>query len=138
MRSRAHISGQLTATLLVALWIVQPLLAIVHAQEHVHRYCPTHRAFEESSASAGSALSAQVRDASAVEKLPPASPMGALRHEECTFASVSTRAELPGPEVQPVIQVCLETSRPATAPPRALGSLSILDIAPKASPPARV
>jgi hypothetical protein len=138
MRSRSHIAGHLAALLLVAIWVAQPLLAIVHAQEHIHRYCPTHRAFEESSAGPGTALSALIRDASAIDKLPPAFPSGTLRHEECTFASLSTYEELPGPKVQPVIQVCLETSRPATAPPRPRCSLSPLDTAPKASPPARV
>jgi hypothetical protein len=61
-----------------------------------------------------------------------------LRHEECAFVSVSTREELPDPEARPAIQTCLAVSRPATAPPRPLTSLSILDTAPKASPPARV
>ena len=137
MRLRAHIVGHPIATLLVALWVAQPILGVLHAREHVHRYCPTHRAFEESSTKGGSALSA-LRDAQAIEKLPP-SPGGPLRHEECVFASVSTRQELPGPEVQAVVQqACLEVSRPATAPPRPLGSLSVLDTAPKASPPARV
>lgn len=138
MRLRAHIAGHLIATLLVALWVAQPMLGVLHAREHVHRYCPTHRAFEESSTKGGTALSALLRDAKALEKLPP-SPGGALRHEECVFASVSTREELPGPEVQPVVQrACLTVSRPATAPPRPLSSLSVLDTAPKASPPARV
>ncbi|AKJ05097.1 hypothetical protein ATI61_102166 [Archangium gephyra] len=138
MRIRAHIAGHLIATLLVVLWVAQPLIAIAHAREHVHRYCPTHRAFEESSASKGSALSAQLRDAKAFEKVPPTSPGGTLKHESCAFVSVSTRDEVTSPEVQPVIQACLEVSRPATAPPRPQSSLSILDTAPKGSPPARV
>jgi hypothetical protein len=137
MRFRAHIAGHLLATLLVAIWMAQPLLAIVHAQEHVHRYCPTHRAFEEASANGGSARAAQVRDSRAVEKV-PAAPGGTLRHEECAFVSASPRQEPPAPEVQTAVQACLEVSRPATAPPRALSSLSVLDIAPKASPPAHV
>jgi hypothetical protein len=138
MRLRAHIAGHLIATLLVTIWVAQPLLAIAHAQEHVHRYCPTHRAFEEASASAGTALSAQLRDVGAIEKLPPAASAGPLLHEECAFVSVSTREELTGPAVQPITQTCLEVSHPATAPPRPLSSLSVLDTAPKASPPARV
>jgi hypothetical protein len=139
MRLRAHIAGHLIATLLVALWVAQPMLGVLHAREHVHRYCPTHRAFEESSTKGGAALSAQLRDAKAFEKLPPA-PGGALRHEECAFISASTREDLPGPDVLPgtVQRACLEVSRPATAPPRPLSSLSVLDTAPKASPPARV
>ncbi|MCY1076933.1 hypothetical protein [Archangium lansingense] len=139
MRIRAHIAGHLIATLLVVLWVAQPLIAIAHAQEHVHRYCPTHRAFEESSANKGTALSALLRDASAFEKQPPAAPGGSLKHEECAFVSVSSRDELTSPvQAVPVVQACLEVSRPATAPPRPRSSLSILDTAPKASPPARV
>jgi hypothetical protein len=139
MRIRAHITGHLIATLLVVLWVAQPLIAIAHAQEHVHRYCPTHRAFEESPANKGTALSALLRDTRAFEKLPPAVPGGSLKHEECAFVSVSTRDELPGSEqAQPVVQACLEVSRPATAPPRPQCPLSVLDTAPKASPPARV
>ncbi|QRK07712.1 hypothetical protein JQX13_48320 [Archangium violaceum] len=137
MRIRAHIAGHFIATLLVMIWVAQPVLALVHAQEHVHLYCPTHRAFEEASADKGTALSAQLRDAKTFEKLPP-TPTGPLRHEECAFVSVSTREEFHSPEATPVIQACLEVSRPATAPPRPLPSLSVLDIAPKASPPARV
>jgi hypothetical protein len=138
MRFRAHIAAHLIATLLVALWVAQPLLAIAHAQEHVHRYCPTHRAFEESSASRGTALSAQLRDAKAFEKLPPAIPGGTLKHEECAFIAASTRDEPPQAEGQPILQARLAVSHPATVPLRPQPSLSVLDIAPKASPPARI
>ncbi len=137
MRHRAHIAaGRLAATLLVVLWIAQPLLGIAHAREHVHRYCPTHQAFEEASAGGSTARVAQARDAGVVEKVSPA-PMGPLRHEECAVISASARDGLVGrEEVRPVVQACLEVSRPATAPPRSLHSLSALDTAPKASPPA--
>ena len=138
MRLRAHIAGHLISTLLVVLWVAQPLLAIAHAQEHVHRYCPTHRAFEEASGNGGTARAAQMRDAKAFEKVPPAAPGGSPLHEECAFISVNTRDELTSPEVQPVARACLAVSRPATAPPRPLPSLSVLDTAPKASPPARI
>lgn len=138
MRIRASIAGRLIATLLVVLWVAQPLIAIAHAQEHAHRYCPTHRAFEESSGSGGMARAAWMLDARALEKQAPATPGGTLKHEECAFVSVSTREELTSPGLQPVIQACLEVGRPATAPPRPRSSLSVLDTAPKASPPARV
>jgi hypothetical protein len=134
---RAHIAVHLVALLVVTVWVAQPLLAIAHAQEHVHRYCPTHRAFEEASVNKGTGRSTWVWDAETVEKQPPAA-VGTLRHEECVFAAVGTTEELPGPEVQPVAQACLEVSRPATAPPWPRSSLSVLDTAPKASPPARV
>jgi hypothetical protein len=138
MRLRAHIAAHLIAPLLVVLWVAQPLIAIAHAQEHAHRYCPTHRAFEEASGSKGPARAAKVLEAKGFEKQTPTAPGGTLLHEECAFVSIGTREELTSPEVQPVVQACLEVSRPATAPPRARSSLSILDTAPKASPPARV
>jgi hypothetical protein len=137
MRNRAHIAGRLAATLLVVFWIAQPIFAIAHAQEHAHRYCPAHRAFEEASASGDTSLSEQAREARTFEQQPPASS-GTPRHEECAFVSASTREELPGPEAWSVVQACLMVSRPATAPPRPSSSLSVLDNAPKASPPARV
>jgi hypothetical protein len=139
MRIRAHIAGHLIATLLVVLWVAQPLIAIAHAQEHAHRYCPTHRAFEEASGNGSTVGAARLLDAMAFEKQPPAVPGGTLLHEECAFVPVSTRDELTSPEqVQAVLQTCLEVSRPATAPPQPQSSLSVLDTAPKASPPARV
>jgi hypothetical protein len=138
MRYRDHIAGRLAATLLVVFWVAQPVFAIAHAQEHAHRYCPAHRAFEEASASESTSVAEQAREALSFEQQPPAAP-GSLLHEACAFVSASTREELPGPdEVQPAIQACLCVSPPATAPPRPHSSLSILDTAPKASPPAHV
>jgi hypothetical protein len=137
MRYRDPIAGRLAATLLVVFWVAQPVLAIAHAREHAHRYCPAHRAFEETSLSGGTSLAEQAREVRSFEQQPPASP-GTLRHQECAFVPASTREELQGPEVQPVLQACLVVSPPATAPPRPLSSLSVLDTAPKASPPAHV
>lgn len=138
MRHPAHIAvGRLAATLLVVLWVAQPLLAIAHTREHVHRYCPTHRAFEEASMGGAQASAMKVRDVGAIETQPPA-PLGSLRHEECTIITASSREQLVGPGTWSVVQDCLEVSRPATAPPRPLHPLSALDTAPKASPPARV
>jgi hypothetical protein len=134
---RAHIAVHLVALLVVTMWVAQPLLAIAHAREHVHRYCPTHRAFEEASVNKGTARATWVQDAESLEKQLPATA-GTPRHEQCAFIAVGTTEELPGPEVQPVVQACLEVSRPATAPPWPRCSLSVLDTAPKASPPARV
>jgi hypothetical protein len=138
MRHPASIAvGRLAATLLVVLWVAQPLLAIAHTREHVHRYCPTHRVFEEASSSGALARATKVRDVGVLETLPPA-PLGALRHEECTVITASGREQLVGPGTWSIVQDCLEVSRPATAPPRPLHPLSALDTAPKASPPARV
>ena len=138
MRNRAHIAGRLATVLLLALWATQPMLAALHAQEHAHRYCPTHRAFEEVPGSPGSPPAALLAGLPAFERQAPALPGGALLHEECAFYAASTREELPSQEAaEPVVLACLEVSRPATAPPRAHSTLSALDTAPKASPPVR-
>ena len=136
MRFRAHIPRQLIALLLVAFSLLQPLLGIVHAQAHAHRYCLAHQTFEEDSSSGGTARSALKQNVQTLEKLASSLP-GTTSHEECTFTSTSRREECPAPEVRTLVQRCLEVSAPATAPPRPLSSLSLLAIAPKSSPPAR-
>jgi hypothetical protein len=136
MRPRAHIPQQLFALLLVAFSLLQPLLGIAHAQAHAHRYCLAHQAFEEDSSSGGTSRSGLKQSVQAFEKLASSLP-GTASHEECTFTATNRRAECPAPEVQALVQRCLEVSAPATAPPRPLSSLSLLAIAPKASPPAR-
>jgi hypothetical protein len=140
MRHRFHIAGRLTATLLVALWASQPVLVIAHAQEHAHRYCPEHQAFEEAAGSPGTGLGAQARELGTLERQQPASPSASLPlHEECAVFAPTTRDQMEGPEPLPIILACLAVSRPSTAPPQPPSSpLSVLDTAPKASPPARL
>jgi hypothetical protein len=138
MRHRAHIAGRLATALLVALWAAQPVLAALHAQEHAHRYCPTHRAFEEVSARPGSSPAELLADLPAFEQQAPSLPGGSLLHEACAFYAAGTREELAShEEARPLVLAHLEVSRPATAPPHPHRALSALDTAPKASPPVR-
>ena len=111
--------GRLIATLLVVLWVAQPLLAIAHAREHVHRYCPTHRAFEEASTDGARRAPRRCRDARAIETLPPAL-LGSLKSRGVHLHHRQRPGAAGGPPGQSVVQDCLEVSRPATAPPRPL------------------
>ncbi len=123
--------------LLVVLWAAQPVLSALHAQEHAHRYCPTHRAFEEVPGGPGSSA-ALLAELPAFENQAPTLPEGMRPHEECAFYSASKREEIASHEAAgPIILACIEVSQPATAPPRAHTTLSALDTAPKASPPVR-
>ena len=138
MRSRAHTAGPLIAPLLVALWVIQSLLALAHVQGHTHRYCAVHGAFEEAPSDRGAARSVRFQEELALERQ-SVTPEGALRHEACDFLSSSERPPWSGspPQSTPLLTARLEVSPPVTESPRALSSLSVLDLAPKVSPPAR-
>lgn len=138
MLNRAATFRRYSATLLVALWCLPLLGALAHhSQEHAHRYCQKHQAFEDMARGGGTKapLSPEV-----VAQLTAATSgmQGShrLAHEACPLLSSSTRDELLLLETATVVSVCLAVSRPATAPPRPLSSLPILSTAPKSSPPA--
>ena len=138
MRSRAHTAGPLIAPLLVALWVFQSVLALAHLQGHSHRYCSVHGAIEEAPSSGGATRSVRFQEEQAVERQASV-PEGALRHEACDVLSSSERpqwAGSPAPATS-LVATCLEVLPPITGSPRALSSLSVLDLAPKVSPPAR-
>ena len=136
MRSRAHLPVQLLALLLVALWGARPVLELAHTRVHAHRFCAAHRAFEDIPAGEDLGRLTWPGTDQAFERASPL--LAATAHPtECGFASTQgRRAELPGPVLQPLVAPVLDVSRPAPAPPRPRSSLSILDTAPKASPPA--
>ena len=136
MRSRAHIAAPLIAPLLVVLWVVQCLLALQHAGEHAHRYCAAHSAFEEAPVSLEQAHAPG--EGVAVEKrtAPVAETSG---HELCAFLLFGEREAVvvgTAPTWLPVSAAPLHVPAvPALA--SAWSPLSVLDTAPKASPPAR-
>jgi hypothetical protein len=137
MLSPASTLRRYTATLLVALWVMPWVMALVHSQEHAHRYCLEHQAFEDTAWGTGQSSARAIGDLPQVTAVP--APVGAphLAHESCPLPSAGMRDEAPNPEPLALITACLAASRPATAPPRALSSLPILATAPKSSPPAR-
>jgi len=138
MRSRAHIAGHLIAPLLVVLWMVQSLIALNHSREHAHRYCPAHSAFEEAPASQDLARAVRSVEGPAVDKRSGAAAE-APEHEVCPCLSFGERKAMlgGGPRALPVLVVRHRESPPVPAPTRAVSPLSVLDTAPKASPPAR-
>lgn len=125
--------------LLVALWAAQPLSALLHAEEHAHRFCPEHRTFEETPRGTGQLMAQGTEDGPAfASSAVPASDFARPAHEACPVLSSSTREEALAEGVLTAIERSLDESHPATAPPlRAFSSLSVLDTAPKSSPPAR-
>ncbi|MBN1204804.1 MAG: hypothetical protein JXB05_07765 [Myxococcaceae bacterium] len=124
------------ATLLVALWGIQPLVAFVHAREHAHRFCPEHQTFEET-----------VRGVGPLQNLASSTPvLSAIRidigvdsarttHETCPLLTASTRGDALASEAVTSLTTRLATSLAATAPPTSRCSVPILATAPKSSPP---
>ena len=137
MRSPASTLRRYTATLLVALWVLPWVMALAHSQEHAHRYCLEHQAFEDAARGTGQSPARPVGDLPQLAAVPSSAGAPHLAHESCPLPSAGMRDEAPNPEPLAVITACLAVSRPATAPPRALSSLPILANAPKSSPPAR-
>ncbi|WP_170115426.1 hypothetical protein [Melittangium boletus] len=119
--------------------MVQSLIALNHSREHTHRYCPAHSAFEEAPASQGMASAVRSLEGPAVEN-PSGASAEASGHEACPYLSFSERKAVlgGGPRALPLLVVRHREDPPAPAPTRALSPLSVLDTAPKASPPARV
>lgn len=139
MLKRATTLGRCTAMLLVALWAAQSLETFAHAGTHAHRFCPEHRTFEEAARGTGQLLSRGAEGDSTVSSRPAdVADTSRSTHEACPLVSAGTREDVLTDERVTVVPPCLDESHPATAPPlRAHTSLSILDTAPKSSPPAR-
>jgi hypothetical protein len=141
MIQRATTLARCTATLLVALWACQPLGALLHErEEHAHRFCPQHQTFEETAKGTGTGMSRLATERGPeLSALPaPGADSWRLTHDACPLLGSSSREELPGLDLPPLVLAHLTVSRPATAPPRVHPPLPILATAPKASPPARV
>jgi hypothetical protein len=138
MRSRAHIAGHLTAPLLVVLWVLQCLLALQHAGAHAHRYCATHSAFEEAPVSREQARAPHLGDGAAVEKR-TATASESSDHEVCAFLQLGERQAVVGAGASPCVHASTTPLHVPAVPAlaRAWSPLSVLDTAPKASPPAR-
>lgn len=125
--------------LLVALWAVQPVATWVHSSEHIHRYCAEHHAFEEGGLrTEGVRVVAAVASAQLTAGTTALDESGPRPHEKCNLPACGARASvLPAVGVQlPAPPLATRTGAPASrsvpAPP-----LAVLDLAPKASPPAR-
>ncbi|MFY2564195.1 hypothetical protein ACN469_41775 [Corallococcus terminator] len=140
MIQRAHTFVRGIATLLVALWALQPLGALLHVRDaHAHRFCPEHQTFEETARGTGSIQARLAPEKLAQLSALPSSNTDATRlaHETCPLLTSSTRDELFFSSPSSWTLPRLAVSRPSTAPPRVAPPLSVLDTAPKSSPPAR-
>lgn len=125
--------------LLVALWVFQPLVTVLHSREHSHYFCPEHQAFEETARGSGQwqppgASRPPVLMALRAE---PGGEASLSAHEACPLVTASPRGDAQDAETATAITAFLSTSLLATAPPGSLCSVPILATAPKASPPAR-
>jgi len=139
MRKLYSSLGRATATLLVVLWAVQPLALWAHAGEHTHRYCAAHRTFEEGQPGASEGLASAPARAGLREAPPPATEASSSpAHEACGLPTCGPREPALLGDVG-ALHARATVTRPApVAPPAAPAPpLSVLDTAPKASPPAR-
>ncbi|HET9451179.1 MAG TPA: hypothetical protein VFO83_09870 [Aggregicoccus sp.] len=133
--------GRATATLLVVLWAVQPVALWAHAGEHTHRYCAAHRTFEEGQPRGGDdsigtppAARAGLREAPA----PASEASGPRSHEACGLPSCGPREPALLGDLGSLRERATVTRPPSPLPAVAPAPpLSVLDTAPKASPPAR-
>ncbi|MDC0708492.1 hypothetical protein POL68_08430 [Stigmatella sp. ncwal1] len=139
MFTRAATLRRCTAMLLAVLWALPLLVAMGHSEEHAHRFCAEHQAFEETARGTGQLLSQfapQVPLLSA-SRLAEALDTSRLTHDTCPVLTAGTGQELLLPELLWTLTACMSVSLPATAPSRPTVSVPILAIAPKSSPPAR-
>jgi len=140
MNPRAHSLVRCTATLLVVLWSLQPVGDLLHLRDaHAHRFCPEHQTFEET-AKGTSSIQERLSPRRTVQvSALPASGTDPVKstHEKCPLLTSSAREPLAfGAPVSWALEWRVE-SHAATAPPLVRPPLSVLDTAPKASPPAR-
>lgn len=119
------------AVVLAALWLLVPLLALLHGT-HAHRFCAAHGTFEE----AGDEREWAAVDASAPRVL-HAAPEGFVGggHEECSLLGAWARQGLTGPSQAWVTGVTSEAVLRGVGQPRVPPQLEPLIIAPKGSPP---
>jgi hypothetical protein len=129
---RPHRPGRLIpAVVLAALWLVGPLLGLVHGLEKRHSFCVEHGAFEEAAAATAGAPASHPGDVAG-----PEAPAGEQDHDGCAFSPFAAGAA--APSLAPLLAVQAPAlpalALPAPAVPPA-PPLAILDVAPKSSPP---
>lgn len=139
MTDRLSTFQSYTAALLVALWALHPVVTVVHAQEHAHRYCPEHQTFEETARGVGQWQSRHTSSAPVLAALRVDTGRDSLRstHEACPLQTAGTNWGVETSVKVSEVAECLGTSLCATAPPGSRCSVPILATAPKSSPPAR-
>ncbi|MBJ6764229.1 hypothetical protein JGU66_25925 [Myxococcaceae bacterium JPH2] len=138
MPTRSHSLARIVATLLVAFWAVQPLGMVLHVQEHAHRFCPEHQAFEESARGTSMGMARLAASAPTLSSVPAAvADSTRPTHETCPILTGAPQLQALHADSGVRPQTCWTVSPPATAPPTPFTPLAVLDTAPKASPPVR-
>ncbi|MCI0569200.1 MAG: hypothetical protein L0Y66_00455 [Myxococcaceae bacterium] len=129
--------AKVASTALLALWCAQPLTLVLHSRAHTHSYCVTHNAFEEGLQPGESpAGGSQAVGTLSSDEAPSSIPAHSGGHEECAVAAATSPEVLApggGAALQPSV------THHALQPWDALLAfypLRVLDVAPKASPPA--
>lgn len=135
LQARAvRVPHRFSALLVALLWCAAPVLAALHADAEVHRYCAEHGALEE----AGAPPSAEPAADAAAAGAPLASVEGSEQpsaHDGCAFGEYCRFGQL----LRTIIldfagEVGFAPAPPpATAPPAV--RVAIVRVAPKTSPP---
>lgn len=129
--SRSHGQLRAVAVALAMVWGLAPLVSALHSDEHAHRYCLEHRAFEEGgSVGGGSSFTPDephlfaLADAASLED-----------HVACSLAPLGSR--FTSFEVSRTVHRAVGSMGCALPNHDTRGHLPIayLDLAPKSSPP---
>ncbi|MHA7629216.1 hypothetical protein [Corallococcus sp. M7] len=115
MRTRLPHHWRFGAVVLAAVWLLVPLLALLHGS-HAHRFCAEHGTFEEADST-------------------PGDEPGLSAHEECPLLGLWARQGLTVPDQIWVTGVPSEAVCRSVSQPRVPPQLEPLLIAPKGSPP---
>jgi hypothetical protein len=121
-------TNRFSALLLALLWSGAPILAVLHANAEVHRYCVEHATLEETGRAEGDVAAAGATAASQGEPAPG--------HEGCAFARVCRFGQVFGHVVLDAVELIpavVLAPPPLESPPL---SLPLILVAPKTSPPA--
>ncbi|MFY1825017.1 hypothetical protein ACN47A_03825 [Myxococcus fulvus] len=123
------------AATLAVLWLALPLVGALHADEHAHRYCAEHRAFEELGDEA--LLASAVRQGPGTEVELTDGEEGGDSHARCALAWAQARpvAFLPSG-----LLLTVSPSRQLLMLEESVGhgsGVPLLALAPKGSPPGR-
>jgi hypothetical protein len=119
-----------SALLVALLWAGAPVLAALHANAEVHRYCAEHGVLEEVAAGGGATGVPVLGGGAAASDAETSAP-----HDDCAFArychfgQLLTRFSLPATGALAVRTVALPRATTAAS------TLAILRLAPKTSPP---
>lgn len=111
-------------------WLLAPVISALHSDDHAHRYCEQHQAFEELSAASGG-------NVSVAPSMELTADLSDAQHERCEFAAFTVRHALAVTRAQSVAAVSAWRTVSRVHEARGFAVTSVLDDAPKSSPPVR-